>query len=142
MRGRFLMKVRLMTIYNYPNLRNLNHVKKEFLVSFWYETFFAKPCSTTGNTQSDVEFNEESFDGEHVSKLYQIQKLCTKNLRKMIKLTYSLIFETIPIAAECCLGTEKTSKILGIQPTYVTGEVFWLKLNPFNALESLVRTMH
>ena len=50
MRGQFLMKVRLMTIYNYPNLRNLNHVKKQFLVSFWYETFFAKPCSTTGNT--------------------------------------------------------------------------------------------
>ena len=46
------------------------------------------------------------------------------------------------ITAECCLITEKLRKILGIQPTYVTGEVFWLKLNPFNALERLVRTMH
>ena len=66
MRGQLLMKIRLMTIYNYPNLRNFNHVKKAFLVSFWY----------------DVEFNEESFDGKHVSKLCWIQKLCTKNLQK------------------------------------------------------------
>ena len=39
MRGWFLMKVRLMTIYNYPNLRNFNHVKKGFWSVFGMEPF-------------------------------------------------------------------------------------------------------
>ena len=73
MRGRILMKVRLITIFNCPV------IGEYFLVCLYFILNSPQSLQTIGQGQSDVEFYGESYGACHVT----VPKICEQSLGKV-----------------------------------------------------------